>query len=71
MQARAELRAPIIESGLLNVKADLAKVMLYQDRLERAFDRKWKLLMSYRMMQGPESDLNGGKTLDVKAEDQG
>jgi hypothetical protein len=70
LQARAELRAPVIESGLLNVQADLGKVMLYQDRLERAFDRKWKLLVNYRSMHPPGEDLDIAKTVDVKPQDE-
>jgi hypothetical protein len=51
-QARAEMEAPRIEAALANSRRDSAAAMLYQERLERRFDRKWKLLMQYRRSQG-------------------
>jgi len=72
LQARSELRAPTIEAELVSSKLELRKVMQYQDRLERALERKWKLLANYRMMRSPDDDSEAPKTFDlcVRAEDQ-
>jgi hypothetical protein len=46
-QARAELRAPRIE-GALEIDHKSRLSLMNQDRLERGFERKWKLLLRYR-----------------------
>jgi len=73
LQARAELRAPTIEAELVSRELDLGKVMLYQDHLERAFERKFKLLVNYRMMRGQGEDASAdagtGEAIDVQAQD--
>jgi len=65
-QARAELVVPRREAELLKSKLDPDKVMRYQERLERRFERKWKLLMSHRRAcQAAEAReaLAGGQAL--------
>ena len=47
-QARAELRAPRIEAAMLHGEFDPVKSITYQEKLERRFERKWRLLMRYR-----------------------
>ena len=66
LQGRAELRAPTIEAELVSSELPLGTVTLYQDYLERAFERKWKLLLKYRMTRTPE-DSERDKTIDVEA----
>jgi hypothetical protein len=70
LQARAELRAPTVEAELVSSALDLGQSLLYQDRLERAFERKWKLLVNYRMMRAPEDDSNTDRTIEVKAQNE-
>ena len=69
LQAQAELRAPTIEAELVSRELDLGKIMLYQDHLERAFERKFKLLVTYRMMRAAGADVaTGAGTGDAIAE---
>jgi hypothetical protein len=58
LQAQAEMRPATIEAELVSSSLDLGKIMLYQDHLERAFERKFKLLMTYRTMRGPSGDAS-------------
>ena len=69
LQARAELRAPIVESELVSRELELGKVMLYQEYLERAFERKWKLLTNYRMTRTEDSGKD--KTIEVESRREG
>jgi hypothetical protein len=64
LQARAELRDPTIEAELVSRELDLGKVMLYQDYLERAFERKFKLLVSYRAMRAAGEDAGADVATD-------
>jgi hypothetical protein len=47
-QTRAELEIPRTEAELLRGDYDPARLMYYQEALERRFERKWKLLMRHR-----------------------
>jgi hypothetical protein len=69
LQARAELRVPTIEAGLLNVRYDLDDASIYEDRLERAFERRFKLLMNYRMVYPPGEEPERKSTIDVEAQE--
>jgi hypothetical protein len=74
LQARAELRDPTIEAELVSRELDLGKVMLYQDYLERAFERKFKLLVAYRAMraQGDATAEAGARdAVEVRAGNEG
>jgi hypothetical protein len=46
-QAQTELRAPTLEAELVEGEHDPAKIAVYHERLERVFERKWRLLMDY------------------------
>ena len=51
------MRAPTLEPELLNAEHDPAKVAIYHERLERAFERKWRMLMDNRLRyRGDEQD---------------
>jgi hypothetical protein len=58
-EARAELKAPRVESGLLEGRYNGLQVSTSQDRLERAFERKWRILMRYRMVHRPPAAEEG------------
>ena len=64
-RARADLEAPRTDAEILNTKRDPARLALYEERLERAFERKWRLLMEYRerkpAAQEPEPGQESGK----------
>jgi len=60
------LRPAAIEAELVSSELQLGKIMLYQDHLERAFERKFKLLVAYRMMRASEG-LEPDKAIDVEA----
>jgi hypothetical protein len=62
LQARAELRAPILEAELLNTGHDVARIAIYYERTERIFAQKWKLLKEYRAAQANEEQQSGGGT---------
>ena len=65
LQARAELKAPIVEAELVSGQLPLGTITRYQDYLERAFECKWKLLTKYRMTRTGDSGKD--KTIDVEA----
>jgi len=69
LQARTELRPAAIEAELVSSELQFGKIMLYQDHLERAFERKFKLLVNYRMMRESEG-LEPDKAIDVEAKSQ-
>jgi hypothetical protein len=59
---------------LVSRELDLGKVMLYQDYLERAFERKFKLLVAYRAMraQGDATAEAGARdAVEVRAGNEG
>jgi hypothetical protein len=62
LQARAELRAPILEAELLNTGHDVARIAIYYERTERIFAQKWKLLKEYRAAQAAEDQQGKGET---------
>jgi hypothetical protein len=53
-QARAELKIPRLEAELLKADYNQATFMLYQETLERRFERKWKLLRRHRTARRAE-----------------
>jgi hypothetical protein len=55
-QARAELEMPRREAELLKADYNQATFMLYQERLERRFERKWKLLRWHRAARRAEEE---------------
>jgi len=71
-QARAELKAPNADCGLVDGTPDNA--VAHQERLERSFERKWKLLMAYRatraVTSAGEDDQIGAETLEPAAEEK-
>jgi hypothetical protein len=54
-QARAEIEAPRVDSMLAFPEGWRTTVM-YQERLERRFERKWRLLQRYRQTQSMRED---------------
>jgi hypothetical protein len=54
--ARAELNAPCIEAQILRSKLSPDSLMLWQERLERRFEKKWKMLLRYRRMRLSEEE---------------
>ncbi|HEY6290155.1 MAG TPA: hypothetical protein VI455_01150, partial [Terriglobia bacterium] len=58
-EARADLEAPRTDAEILNTKRDPARMALYQERLERAFERKWRLLVQYRETQQTKPEAEG------------
>ena len=56
LQARAELRVPLLEAELLKAEQDPARIAVYHERLERVFERKWRLLMDYASAREPASN---------------
>jgi hypothetical protein len=54
-QARADLEIPHTEAQLLKAGYDMARVMFYQEALERQFERKWQLLRRHRQAREDEA----------------
>ena len=55
-QAQTELRVPTLEAELVEIEQDPAKTAVYHERLERVFERKWRLLMDYRERNAGEEE---------------
>jgi len=59
-RVRADLEAPRTDAEILNTERDPARMALYQERLERVFARKWRLLEEYREKRQAEREPDGG-----------
>jgi hypothetical protein len=54
------MRVPLLEAELLKAEQDPGKIAVYHERLERVFEKKWRLLMDYRERQGTgEEQMQG------------
>jgi hypothetical protein len=60
LQARAELKVPVLDAEMLNTNHDPARIAIYHERLERVFAQKWKLLKDYRAAQAAERQQADG-----------
>lgn len=60
-QARAEMKAPRTEAGL-DLSEEKGTSLLNQERLERRFERKWRLLVRYRRNQVKEGVHNSSQS---------
>jgi hypothetical protein len=61
LQGRAELRAPVLEAELLNSGISPTGIATYHERMERLFERKWRMLMDYRDRQEASAQQEQGE----------